>query len=519
MKPVRSAHHAKGAEHAGSMRTLTINYFRMKSIARNNIGIVSVLTLVLSMTSCERFIDTVPESSVTIDGLYKTDKDFKDALVGCYSAFQAPYNLFWQFSDLRGDDVGNYAAYNPALSLVDDFAMDVNADVLNDAWEGYYNAIYRVNLLLSKLAEVDPSAVPNREVYTAEAKFLRALAYFDLVRIFGDVPLLANLVSIEESFLIGRTPVADIYEQLIIHDLSEIENVLPQSYTGAEVGRVTKGAAKALLGKVYLTRGDFENAEIKLQEVTTLGYALLDNFNDLFDYDNEHHSEYIFDIEYVDGNIGLGSVFTTTFMLEVQAAGIDLVSELQRIYEIEVINSRSSGSPEQGLVEAFEAGDLRKDITAATGVTNEEGVFVPIRPGGIPAFTKKYMTSLVIENDSRTNWKVIRYADVLLMYAEALNENGKTEEALTYLNQVRTRAGVDGYDDLSQGETREKIYLERRLELYMEGHRWFDLVRTGKALDALEAKGMEPHMTVFPIPQSQIEVVNDPSIFPQNTGY
>ncbi len=116
-------------------------------------------------------------------------------------------------------------------------------------------------------------------------------------------------------------------------------------------------------------------------------------------------------------------------------------------------------------------------------------------------------------SDSKVNWKVIRYADVLLMLAEALNENGKTQMALTYLNMVRTRAGVPVYSGLPQTDTREKIYLERRLELYMEGQRWFDLVRTGRALSVMAPYGMKDYMTVFPIAQGQIDIVNDPAIF------
>jgi len=122
-------------------------------------------------------------------------------------------------------------------------------------------------------------------------------------------------------------------------------------------------------------------------------------------------------------------------------------------------------------------------------------------------------------NDSRANWKVIRYADVILMYAEALNENGKTTEALTWLNKVRTRAGVANYAALTKDDAREKIYLERRLELSMEGHRWFDLVRTGRALSTMAPLGMKPYMNVFPVPQAQVEIIHDPAIFPQNPGY
>jgi hypothetical protein len=131
----------------------------------------------------------------------------------------------------------------------------------------------------------------------------------------------------------------------------------------------------------------------------------------------------------------------------------------------------------------------------------------------------KYMAPLTLNNDSPANWKVIRYADVLLMYAEALNENGKTNIALGYLNQVRKRAGLGEYLDLTQADTREKIYTERRFELFLEGHRWFDLVRTGRALSVMGPKGMKPYMTVFPIPLNQIELINDRTIFPQNPGY
>jgi hypothetical protein len=129
------------------------------------------------------------------------------------------------------------------------------------------------------------------------------------------------------------------------------------------------------------------------------------------------------------------------------------------------------------------------------------------------------MAPITINNDSPANWKVIRYADVLLMYAEVLNENGKSNEALIHLNQVRVRAGLEGYTELPQDELREKIYSERRFELYLEGHRWFDLVRTDRALSVMEPKGMRPYMTIFPIPLNQMELINDPVLFPQNPGY
>lgn len=485
---------------------------------KNIIGIIALVSML--MISCKKdFIEVLPESALTVDALYKTDKDFQDAVVGVYNGFRAPYSRFWQFSDLRADDVGHFWQGRVDLVRLDNFVMDVNDPLLINSWMDYYKIIYSANMLLSNIEKTDGSLIKNKELYIGEAKFLRALAYFDLVRIFGDVPLLTTPITIEESYRISREKADIIYNELIIPDLLEAESKLPQSYPGAEVGRATQGAAKALLGKVYLTRKDFLKAEVKLQEVTTMGYTLLPNFNDLFNYTNEHHSEYIFDIEYIEGGIGLGSNFTSEFMVEFQTAGGPVVAALQKNYGITVINSGSAGSPTANLIAAFESGDLRREITVAQGVTDQNGNFIPLAPTGIPSFTKKYMTSLIIQNDSRANWKVIRYADVLLMLAETLNENGKTSEALVYLNQVRERAGLEGYSNLTQAEAREKVYLERRLELYLEGHRWFDLVRTDRALQAMQPYGMQPHMTVFPIPQSQIEVVNNPSVFSQNPGY
>jgi starch-binding outer membrane protein, SusD/RagB family len=482
------------------------------------IGLLAVVSVFL--VSCkDEFIEVQPESTLTVGALYKTDKDFQDAVVGIYSGFRSPYSRFWQFSDLRADDVAHYWQGRTDLIRLDNFVMDVNDPVLVNSWRDYYNVIYAANMLLSHIETADAALIKNKELYTGEVKFLRALAYFDLVRIFGDVPLLTQPITIEESFRISREKADVIYNELIIPDLLEAENKLLVKYPGAEVGRATQGAAKALLGKVYLTRQEFGKAEAKLKEVTTLGYALVANFNDLFNYANEHHSEYIFDIEYIDGGLGLGSNFTSEFMVEFQTAGGPVVTALQNIYGIKVINSGSAGSPIAELIAAFEPNDRRKDITAAQGVTNQDGQYLPLAPTGIPSFTKKYMTSLTIQNDSRANWKVIRYADVLLMLAEALNENGKTGEALDYLKLVRERAGLAGYAGLTQAEAREKIYLERRLELFLEGHRWFDLVRTGRALEVMQSYGMKPHMTVFPIPQSQIEVVNNPAVFSQNPGY
>jgi hypothetical protein len=400
---------------------------------------------------------------------------------------------------------------------MDKFILGNDAAILITTWRNYYEIINRANNVLTKITTATTALVPNKDRYTAEAEFLRALAYFNLVRIFGDVPMVTTLLTVDQTYKTPREKVDNIYAKVIIPDLMDAEGKLPVSYSGADVGRATKGAAKSLLGKVYLTTHDFVKAESKLQEVTTLGYALLPNYKDLFDYTkNEHHSEYIFDIEYEEG-INEGSIFTTQFSLSFQGAGT-LANVMATAYGLPPAGGGDQGCPTDFLFNNYDPNDTRMDISVAKGLT-VNGVYTPISPTGIGSFTKKYLTAEAKANDSRANWKVIRYADVLLMYAEALNENGKTSDALTYLNMVRDRANVPEYSGLSQDDCREKIYLERRFEFYLEGQRWFDLVRTGRALSTMAPLGMKDYMTVFPIPQAQIQIINDPSILPQNPGY
>jgi hypothetical protein len=475
-----------------------------------NIKVIAFVCIL--MTSCSKdFIELNPESTISVDVVYKTDKDFQDAVTGCYNSLQIQYRNFWLFGDIRADDSRADLVQGNETDLMNNFTLDNSAAILRTTWQNYYIMINRSNSILDRIKDKDASTIPNKARYTGEAEFFRALAYFDLIRIFGGVPMITTPVSIDDSYKIGRTSVDDIYTKVIIPDFLDAISKLPVSYSGTDVGRVTKGAAKALLGRVYMTRKDFVNAETTLREVTTMGYALLPNYNDLFDYTkNEHHSEYIFDVEYEEGMGGIGSPFTGLF-----CPNVTVISDFFGVNGFR----KGTNNPTEGLNALFVTGDKRKGITVATGITDKNGVFQPLPPAQGKFFTEKYMTPVANTDDSRANWKVIRYADVLLMLAEALNENGKTPEALTYLNMVRTRASVPGYTGLSKEAARDNIYAERRLELSFEGVRWFDLIRTGKALETMQASGMKAYMAIFPIPLSQIQAINDPSILSQNPGY
>lgn len=474
--------------------------------------IISIVALasVLMMSCKKSFIDLQPVSTVSTDALYKTDEDFNDAVIGVYSLLQNEYRNFWQYNLVSDDSRHQWPSEDIRLRL-DNYTYQINEGLFLNSWRNFYGIIFRANTILEKIADVDPTVVTNKDQYTAEAKFLRAFAYFDLVRLFGDVPMVTKVISDAEALKTPREKVETIYNEVIIKDLLDAEKGLPVSYTGPDVGRATKGAAAAILGKVYLTKKDFVNAESKLKEVTTMGYALLLNYNDLFDYTkDQHNSEYIFDIEYQSG-IQEGSPFTNDFFPSDPAA-----EQFYGVFQ----GAGDSNTPSDGLFDIFEQGDFRKDVSVARGFTDDNGNYVPLTGRvGAKSFTKKFITPVTLGGDSKVNWKVIRYADVLLMLAEAMNENNKTADALTYLNMVRSRAGLTGYSNLTQNDAREKIYLERRLELSLEGQRWFDLVRTGRAYETLQPLGMKPYMVLFPIPLDEVRVVNDPTILGQNPGY
>jgi hypothetical protein len=475
---------------------------------------ILAMTFLIVFVSCQKsFIDLQPTDTVSVSALYTTDSDFNDAVNGCYTSFQAVYNTWWKYGDLRADDF--YDELIKGDSYFDIFTLDVNDGDVSTTYRNLYIVISRVNEILFRIKDKDAAVVINKDRYIGEAKFIRALAYSNLVRVFGDVPMVTVPVTASEAYKIAREPLANIYNTIIIPDLKDAETSLPVKYTGTNIGKATSGAAKALLGDVYLTLKDFTNAEPKLAELTAspYTYSLLPKYADLFDYSkDEHHAEYIFDIEYLSGGLGLGSVLTTNFCPKDPAT--------LAFYKLTTGNGQNNPTFAYGAL--FAATDTRKDIAFANGFTDANGVYHKLlqNSNDVQTYTRKYILAPNSPaSDSPANWKVYRYADVLLMYAEALNENGKTTEALVPMNKVRTRASVPVYSGLSQAATRDAIALERRFELDGEGKRWFDLLRTGKALSTMAPIGMKDYMTVWPVPQNQIDLYNNPAVFWQNPGY
>ena len=345
--------------------------------------------------------------------------------------------------------------------------------------------------------------------YKLECKFIRALMYFNLVRVYGDVPLVLKEISISESYDILREPKENVYNQ-IIADLKEAQD-LPVSYSTAEDGRATQGAAKALLANVYMTLHKYAEAETILAEIINSGrYSLLENtpgslnidgYKNVFSPVNHNSKEGIFEIQFLKGGYGEGSNYANNFAPE--NSGTNVVA---------VGGTGGNNIPEMDIYNAYEEGDLRRDFSMSLGYydNRKNNEWVESR------YVCKFMDVPYQNNDASNNYPVIRYADVILMYAEALNQNGKTAEACKYLNMTRRRGF--GYQTTETSpvdlQTTDKaqfalmVEQERRVELAFENHRWFDLIRTGRAVEVMRSKGFSLNETnlICPIPQKQIDV-------------
>ena len=482
----------------------------------NHHTIYKTALVVLLLSSCGKgFIDLKPISSVTTDNFYQTAEDFTNAVNGAYNALRTggTYGTdSYIFGEIRSDNSTPVASGSVTdQDEFDRFYIRTTNPFINNRWSNSYTAIGRCNAILGR---IDPITMDNalKARYIGEAKFLRALFYFNLVRTFGDVPLvLKEIINPDEGYEYGRNPKADVYAQ-IEKDLTEAAEALPVSYTGADVGRATQGAAKAMLGRVLLTQKKYAPAAAQLKAVIDLHqYELVPVYADFFKVNNKNNKEAIFDVQYKSGGIGQGNPWPNSFAP--QNSGNAVIQ----------FGGGGNNVPTDDLVNDYEAGDQRKAATIATSYVNASGATIPGN------FVKKYYDVPTVINDNGNNIPIIRYADVILMYAECLNEAAYVAggEAFTYLNQVRHRAGLNDLTATevpSQGAFRLAMEHERRVEFAFENLRWYDLVRTDRAMTVINGKAAEinpvnpvtPQNQVFPIPQSQIDI--NSSKITQNEG-
>ncbi len=437
-----------------------------------NLYKVAFLTCIIAFSSCKKsFLDLSDPTKKTADRFYQNEQEIMQAVSGAYSSLQDHVNSQFIFAEMPSDNttlqldpsdrgqtdrVEAYEFWNVT-------ATNVNvADLYNQS----YNALYNINFALSKLEGMESISEQKKAQYQGELKFIRAYYYFNLVRYFGPVVLTtAPLESSSDAFKAVRSSEPDVYNQ-IISDLNDATAQLPlkSEYKGGDVGRASKGAALGLLGKVYLTLKDYQNATLTLRQVLTLGYSLVNDYQSVFDPANKNNSESLFEVQYQGGNnLGEWSSFVYTFAPRGSEGAVTGFP-----------TSRPQGwnIPTKDLIAEFEPNDKRKAVSLAEGYTNAAGTFVAI------PYINKYNHPHTIVGRTDDNWPVLRYADVLLMLAESINEQDGPGEAFEYINRVRQRAGLTALGGLGQEAFRTAIRHERRVELAFENDRWFDLKRS-----------------------------------------
>lgn len=469
------------------------------------------------VTGCgKNFLDQEPESSLLGANFWKTESDLKQGVVGAYASLRDMAGFsYWVFGEMRSDNTTfQYNAPQRGQEnreFVDQFLLTPDNILLRDFWRDCYTGIARCNDVLDNVDRIT-MADRDKSQATGEVKLLRAFHYFNLVRQFGGVPLrLAVTKSPGSANSKGRASVDEVYNQ-IIADLNDAAAMLPlaSEYAAADKGRVTKGTANALLGEVYMTRKNFPEALTALRKVT--GYSLLPVYANVFAPANKNNAESVFEIQYLGSVPNLSSNFMYQFApfnsgtIVTQDPGTNL--------------SFTSGwnTPTKDLIDAYEAGDVRKDVSLAIGF-QDGAVFVNA------PYIKKYNHGFVQPGQTNVNFPVIRYTDVLLMIAECLNEQGfvANGEPFNLLNQVRTRAqlpsktsgnAVPALNVATQAAFRAAIFQERKVELAFENHRWYDLVRSGDAVTVMNAHGVREKVLSPNNPASSYQVTTNKLLLP-----
>ncbi|HRP54935.1 RagB/SusD family nutrient uptake outer membrane protein [Agriterribacter sp.] len=491
--------------------------------------IIASLIIGLTQFSCNKeFLNKTDPTRIGVNTFYQDQSQIDRALNGIYGQLQDIINDEWLYSELTSDNTT--VDFNP-----DDRGQASNREqfeywVLNPGtpnirtmYNKYYNSLFNINYTLSKLPDISD---PSVKAVEGQLKFLRAYYYFNLTRYFGDVILITEaLDDPTKAWEYVRESQSNVYAQ-IENDAKDAVALLPVNYDATSKGKITKGAALTLLGTLYLTKKQYTDAVNTLSEVLPLGYDLLTSYADVFDPNNKNSVESIFEVQYQGGNdLGEWSGFIYTFAPRLSKDAITGWPQS---------NPGGWGIPTKDLIESYEDGDLRK--AASIGLDFHSPI-----TGDVVPYIKKYAHPHAIYGRTDDNWFVFRYSNVLLMLAEAINEQSGPSDAYQYLNRVRTRAGLSPLSGLDKETLRTAIDHERRVEFAFENDRWFFLKRTktpeelASFLNAYAAREKsDPTVTrqgipysggdyvfnanesLFPVPAEEIRI-NDK--LTQNDGY
>lgn len=488
---------------------------------RKILAITTILIISLGVVSCEKFLAVDPAYTQDAENYFLTEEDYYNALTGAYDLLQSSFVSVW-IGEIASDNTiagGESANDTEGLHQIDNMTHGAVNNELRSLFRWNYAGLTRANYILEQQTNEDAIEFSGKNHVFAEAKFLRAYYYFELVKVFGGVPLIIDQrIGAEDAQNYPRNEVEEVYAQIEL-DLINAAAVL-QPFA-SQKGRATSGAAKALLGKVYLYQGKNAEAANVLGEVIGSGmYSLIPNYNDLFLASSENNSETVFDVEYsglegggygclvcLEGNAGPGFHGIRQYNGPVYGDGNSYNLPTQELYDaFDITDPRRDATVLD--IDAFIAAQADpSSITYATGAGGHTGYY-----------NNKYIKRLgelgLPDNDltSPVNYRVIRYADVLLMAAEANFLAGSAGLAQQYVDEVRTRVGMPSVPVSSV----QVIWNERRLELSCEGHRFFDLVRTGQAASFINGFQSGKH-ELFPIPQLEIDLTG--GNWSQNPGY
>lgn len=467
----------------------------------------SALALTILWSCSDDYLNMNREDQIPVEQFFQDEDDAVAATNAMYANLRS-----WEVASFasfivtiasdnaeKGSSPGDAAFFND----INNFTFTSSAFIVNDYWKGQWRGVNLANQVITNVPGIDMDEnLKNRLL--GEARFMRALHYFNLVRTYGGVPVYDGLPA-DGNYNIPRNTTQEVYD-LIVGDLTFAAANLPTSYDETNVGRATMGAAKAYLAKVYMYQQNFTQALSLTNEVMGMGYDLLDDFYSVFRIANENSVESVFEAQatYVDGNCGFSN------------------SQYSETQGVRGQFGWGFNVPTQDLADFFEAGDVRRDATIIfRGETTPEGDFIN-EEGDNPMYNQKsYVPSGLIGNcasGSEQNIRLMRFAEVLLINAEAAIETGNATQALTSLNRIRNRAGLADFDSADPTAIKNAIWRERRAELAMEGDRFWDVVRQGRGSEVFGPLGFASGKNeVFPIPYDAINLSN--GVLSQNAGY
>jgi hypothetical protein len=442
------------------------------------------------MSSCkDDFLTIVPETELSSAIFFKTEADFQQAVNAAYVPLRTIVNdRAWLLGEMHSDNT--YYARNPLFGATEqqediaDFAIPTangvtsNVHVLNQYRQDFL-IIARVNQIMSQIDKVEFDAEKKNNI-KGQAQFLRAYAYFELIRYFEKVPLHLIPVPNRQEAALPLASREEIFAQ-IIKDAGEAISLLPPK-SKQEAGRATSGAAQTLLANVYIEQKRWAEAEALLRAVVNSNeYALMPTYAEAFSGNsaNKNNKESVFEVQFLEGAAGLNGNFMYQFMPR-PISPTEIVT-IMGTSNPQPLDGEGNNIPTPDIIAAYEEGDQRKE--ASIGYITLAG---SARSNKVYPYIKKFAKPHSLHNNHGMNWPIYRYSEVLLFLAETLNEQGKNGDAEMYLNMVRKRAGLN---DFAGGDLREAIFKERRVELAFENKRWFDLVRTGRAIDVITAYG------------------------------